>query len=77
MGGPAIAKADLLAIVSVAFGLSTRIDPDSGFVCDRSLRTERFRALTGYVPPAWEEMIARVASDDVPYESLHLAAATP
>jgi dTDP-4-dehydrorhamnose reductase len=77
VGGPAIAKSDLLEIAARSFGLSTRIVPDSGFVCDRSLRTDRFRGLTGYVPPSWEEMIADIASDGVPYTSLHLAAATP
>ncbi|HEX7779895.1 MAG TPA: SDR family oxidoreductase, partial [Vicinamibacterales bacterium] len=30
------------------------IAPDDTFACDRSLRADRFRAATGYVPPSWD-----------------------
>ena len=35
---------------------------------DRSLDSSRFRALTGFVPPSWPDMIGEMASDATPYE---------
>jgi dTDP-4-dehydrorhamnose reductase len=39
------------------------IAPDDTFACDRSLRADRFRAATGYVPPSWDEMLTELADD--------------
>jgi len=65
-----INKFDLLTLVKAAFGLDTEIEPDGEFVCDRSLDGSRFRRETGFTPPAWPEMIERMARDETPYEEI-------
>jgi dTDP-4-dehydrorhamnose reductase len=52
-----IAKYDLLNLVKRSFGLNTQVVPDDSVRIDRSLDSSRFRAETGYVPPAWPDMI--------------------
>lgn len=55
-----ISKFDLLGLVREEYGKTIEIEPYDGFVCDRSLNSSRFRAATGYVPPAWGEMVTRM-----------------
>lgn len=55
-----ISKYDLLCLVQERYAKTIEIEPYDGFVCDRSLDSSRFRAATGYVPPTWEEMVARM-----------------
>jgi len=64
-----ITKLDLLVLLNDAFRLGTRIEPDSSFECDRSLDSSRFRRVTGYAPPTWDEMVADMAQDPTPYDS--------
>jgi dTDP-4-dehydrorhamnose reductase len=52
-----INKFELLCMVKDAMGLDIEIEPDSEFVCDRSLVMDRFADATGYVAPSWREMI--------------------
>lgn len=59
----AISKYDLLCLVREEYGKSIEIDPDDGFVCDRSLDSSRFRTTTGYAPPTWEEMVQRMHAE--------------
>jgi len=63
----AVNKFDLLTLVNEAFDLGITIQADESFVCDRSLDSSRFRAETSYRPPAWEDMISRLAADRAPY----------
>ena len=63
VGGSAIAKADLLALIAIAYETKTEIIPAPGFVLDRSLDSALFMETTGYNPPAWPEMI-RLMHDD-------------
>ena len=63
-----INKFDLLTLVKQVYGLDVEIEPDETFVCDRSLDSGRLRAETGFVPPAWPEMIERMRGDATPYE---------
>ena len=60
-----ISKYDLLRIVSEVYGLGMRIARDEGFVCDRRLDSGRFRAHTGWRPPAWPDMIRDMHRDYV------------
>ena len=53
-----INKFDLLSLVAEVYGKQIAITPDAGLVIDRSLDAARFREATGYVAPAWREMIA-------------------
>lgn len=55
-----INKYDLLRLVSEIYGKDIEIEPYDDFVCDRSLDSSRFRAATGYVPPSWPELVARM-----------------
>jgi dTDP-4-dehydrorhamnose reductase len=52
-----ISKYDLLRLVARTYGRQTEITPDDELVIDRSLDSRRFRALTGYAPPAWPELV--------------------
>ncbi len=52
-----ISKFELLRLVADVYGKSIEIIPDETLVLDRSLDSSRFRALTGYVPPSWPELI--------------------
>jgi dTDP-4-dehydrorhamnose reductase len=63
----AINKYDLLSMVDEAFGRHTEIIPDESVVIDRSLDSTRFRTETEFVPPAWPDMVAALASDPLPY----------
>lgn len=58
-----ISKYDLLCLVREEYGKTIEIDPDDSIVCDRSLDSSRFRAVTGYVPPTWEEMVQRMHAE--------------
>lgn len=52
-----ISKYDLLVEVAREYGHSIEIAPDAELVIDRSLDSSRFRERTGYVAPAWQEML--------------------
>ncbi len=52
-----ISKFDLLGLVKDVYGVATEIEPDDTVAIDRSLNSERFRAATGYAPPAWPDLI--------------------
>jgi dTDP-4-dehydrorhamnose reductase len=52
-----ISKYDLLRLVAQTYGKQMQIIPDEALLIDRSLNSERFRALTGYVPPKWPQLV--------------------
>lgn len=52
-----IAKFDLLKLVAETYGKPIAIAPSDALVIDRSLDSARFRAATGYVPPAWPDLV--------------------
>lgn len=53
----AINKFDLLKLIAKAYGKEIEIEPDDKLAIDRSLDATRFREATGYVAPAWPELI--------------------
>jgi dTDP-4-dehydrorhamnose reductase len=55
-----IDKDRLLRLVAAAYGHHVRINADDAVVIDRSLDSTRFRAATGYAPPPWPELVARM-----------------
>lgn len=65
-----IDKLTLLIELRDALGIEVEIEPDDSLVIDRSLDSSRFRDETGWTPPAWETMLADLASDPTPYEEL-------
>lgn len=52
-----IDKFSLLTLVASTYGKIIEIIPNNQVVIDRSLDSSRFRAATGYNPPAWPELI--------------------
>lgn len=52
-----IAKYDLLKLVAATYGKQIDIIPDDRLVIDRSLDSTRFKQATGYVPPAWSDLV--------------------
>jgi dTDP-4-dehydrorhamnose reductase len=66
--GDRISKYDLLKLLRVAFKKEVEIVPDATFVCDRSMRGDRFLAATGKTTPAWPDLISEIVSDKTPYE---------
>lgn len=62
-----ISKHDLLQLIARAYRLDVRITPVDEPTSDRSFSGERFAAATGYVAPAWPDLVAALASDDTPY----------
>jgi len=65
-----INKFDLLSMIKQVFQLEIEIEPDETFNCDRSLDGSRFRAVTGFKPPSWEQMIDQMARDTTPYDEI-------
>lgn len=57
VGGVPISKFDLLRLIANVYGKSIHIVRDENFAMDRSLNSDRFRQATGYLLPAWDEMI--------------------
>lgn len=55
-----IDKYKLLSLVAKTYGKAITITPSDTLIIDRSLNAERFNAATGYVPPAWPELIHRM-----------------
>ena len=58
-----INKFDLLCMIRDVMGLNIQIEPNTEFVCDRSLLTDRFVEATGYAAPSWRGMIEDFARD--------------
>lgn len=55
-----ISKHDLLQIVNREYGKNLQIEPDDQVKINRSLDASRFREVTGYVAPAWPDLIAQM-----------------
>jgi dTDP-4-dehydrorhamnose reductase len=62
-----ISKFGLLSLIRDAYDLDITIAPDDQEVCDRSMRGERFTAVTGWCAPSWLQMVRRLAADKTPY----------
>lgn len=55
-----VAKYDLLRLVAAEYGKEIEIVPADQPEIDRSLDSSRFRTATGYKPPDWPHLIARM-----------------
>jgi dTDP-4-dehydrorhamnose reductase len=58
-----IAKLDLLRIIAVVYGKTITIVPDDSVVIDRSLLSDRFSRVTGYIAPEWPNLIEAMHRD--------------
>lgn len=59
-----ISKYDLLCLVREEYDKPVKIVPFDAFHCDRSLDSSRFRAVTGYSPPTWRELVAMMHAEE-------------
>jgi dTDP-4-dehydrorhamnose reductase len=65
-----ITKLELLGKLRDALDWSDiTIQPDDSFACDRSLNAEFFMSETGWQPPSWDDMVARLAAEWPTYEA--------
>jgi dTDP-4-dehydrorhamnose reductase len=55
-----ISKYDLLHMVNREYDKGLKIEPDDHLNIDRSLNASRFQEATGYVAPAWSDLIAQM-----------------
>jgi dTDP-4-dehydrorhamnose reductase len=55
-----ISKFELLTLVAQAYSKAIEIKADDAVVIDRSLDSGCFREITGYMPPAWPELVRRM-----------------
>ena len=58
-----ISKLDLLRLIKKHYGLATEIRASDDVKVDRSLDSSLFRQLTGYRPPDWDTLIAKMYAD--------------
>lgn len=58
-----ISKFNLLQLVAKKYRKSIDIEPYDDLVLDRSLKSARFRTMTGYSPPSWPDMIDGMFKD--------------
>ena len=65
-----IDKDTLLGLLNRAYGAGVAITRREEPRIDRSLDSTRFRAATGFAPAPWETMIAEMAADQTPYDSI-------
>lgn len=68
-----ISKYDLLVLISRIYNLPMKIEGNTDFHCNRSLKADRFHQATGYSPPDWQTMITEMQADPTPYTSMKLA----
>ncbi|MDD4962509.1 MAG: SDR family oxidoreductase [Gallionella sp.] len=55
-----INKFDLLGLIASVYGKDIEIIPSAELVIDRSLNASRFNQATGYTPPDWSVLVARM-----------------
>jgi len=65
-----ISKYELLQQAKKAYQKDIEILPDDEFFSDRSLDSTRFKSVTGYQSPAWENMIEEMAGNSSLYERI-------
>jgi len=63
-----ISKFALLKKINDRLDLGITINRFDEVILDRSLNSAQFRALTGFTPPAWDEMTEILAVDETPYD---------
>lgn len=58
-----ISKLELLKLINKIYNCHVLIEPDKHFFCDRSLNSEKYRSLTGFIPENWDIMIKEMYED--------------
>lgn len=63
-----IPKYDLLCLIADRYRKKIRIEAFDEYIIDRSLDSSAFRALTGYKPPSWLDLVDKMYLDYIKYE---------
>lgn len=71
-----ISKYELLCLLRDAYQVSIQIEPFPDVRVDRSLDSSRFRAVTGFAPLSWPDMVQAMVTDPTPYEEWRQAHAS-
>jgi dTDP-4-dehydrorhamnose reductase len=58
-----ISKYELLSMLCKKLSLDVTISADETFVCDRSMKSERFQTDFNYSPPTWDDMLSELAHE--------------
>ena len=58
-----ISKYELLKIVAKVYQKNSSLEPDSTLNINRSLNSDKLRAIIGYMPPSWEQLIQEMHQD--------------
>lgn len=58
-----INKFDLLSLIASVYKKDIRIEQQMAFKCNRSLISDKFRALTDYQPPEWSDLVQTMYVD--------------
>ena len=66
-----ISKFELLKLFKKHYSKNTQIEPFDEYVIDRSLDSTRFRNAINFRPESWDEMVAKMAADQTPYDEWH------
>lgn len=67
-----ISKYDLIKLVAQEYAKDIEITPYDDFVLDRSMNSENFRSITGYVPPDWQELVSSMHKDYQEYRAQYI-----
>jgi dTDP-4-dehydrorhamnose reductase len=62
-----IDKYSLLNLVRNSYDIQTEIIPYDDFEIDRSLNSEKLRSATGFVSPAWDELVKKMRDEYLEY----------
>ena len=62
-----ISKYDLLGLLREAYQLEVKIEPHDLEMSDRSMRSDKLTAATGYECPPWPTLVRQLAEDTTPY----------
>ena len=65
-----ISKFDLLVMIKKQMNFDVTIEENTGFSMNRALNSDKFRALVGYKPTKWEDLVSKLHLEDPLYERL-------
>jgi dTDP-4-dehydrorhamnose reductase len=66
-----INKYDLLLMIKEIYKKNIKIEKDSTLKIDRSLNSEKFKSITNYIPPSWEDMIKDLYNYYIKYNDIY------
>jgi len=65
LSGLKINKYELLTVASKVYEKNVEIITDEHLVIDRSLRSDKYKEKTGYIPPSWSTLLEELRSSNL------------